>query len=94
MSKNKNYKNTKSFLSAYNLIYSVEVIDSNLVASESWNILGSIIINMDNPIKFKGRLFIDPYKVLDNINSIRGLFTVFKRRWVFLSPKHSKDEIK
>lgn len=90
----KNFKNTKSFLSSYNIIYSVEIINDKMVVSESWNILADIEINIENPILFKNRLYADPYKLLDNLNSVRALFTVFKRRNIFLSPKVGKNEIK
>lgn len=88
----KNYQNSKHFVSSYNFIYFVEIIDEKLVVSESNKILWNIIINIDNPVKFKWKLFIDPYKLLDNITTVRALFTVFKNRWVILSPKFEKNE--
>lgn len=90
----KNYQNTKTFLSSYNVIYNVEIVDHKMIVSENKEILWSIVVDLDNPMKFKNKLFIDVYKLLDHINSVRGLFTIFKQRWIILSPKQKKDEIK
>lgn len=90
----KNYQNSKTFLSSYNKIYNVEIIENKIIVSENKDILWKIIVDLDNPIKFKNKLFIDAYKLLDHINSVRGLFTIFKQRSIILSPKWKKDEIK
>lgn len=88
----KNYQNFKKFVSSYKLIYVVEIIDWKLVVSENWNILWSIEVDIDNPILLKWNLYIDIYRLLDEIKTVRALFAVFKRRNILLSPKQNKDE--